>query len=109
MCLLNILHAQQKTTASYYHDRYRGKFTHSGEIYDDTKFTCASNRYKFGTLLQITNLSNMKSVVVKVNDTGELGDSIDLTKTAFKRIANLEDGRIKVLVQVIGYVKINKK
>lgn len=77
-----------------------GNYTSSGEVFDSSKMTCASNHYKVGTLLEVTNVANGKSVVVKVNDTGAFrGHKIDLSKGAFSKIANLKKGVIKIKVE----------
>lgn len=87
-------------TATYYGGAFHGNITKSGEIFDKNKLTAASNHFKLGTKLKITNLENGKSVVVKVNDTGSFKDNnIDLSESAFKRIADLKKGRIKIKVK----------
>lgn len=78
--------------------------TANGEIFDDSKLTCASWHYQFGTYLKVTNLANQKSVVCRVNDRGpskRLGRLIDLTKTAFHQIADLKKGLIRVSVSPV--------
>jgi rare lipoprotein A len=51
-------------------------------------------------LLEVTNIANGKSVVVKVNDTGLFkGKKLDLSKGAFSKIANLKQGVIKIKVE----------
>lgn len=88
--------------ASYYHDKYHGRKTASGEVFSQNKYTCASNKYKLGTRLRVTNPKNGKSIIVRVNDTGKLyGRTIDLSKSAFRKIANLKQGVIKVKIQIL--------
>ena len=66
--------------------------------------TCASNKFPIGAILKVTNKQNKKSVIVRVNDTGKMKDNvIDLSKGAFKKIAKLEEGRIKVYVSIIKW------
>jgi rare lipoprotein A len=53
-------------------------------------------------VLKVTNISNGKSVVVKVNDTGNfsrLGRTLDLSKAAFAKIAPLGQGICKVKIE----------
>lgn len=89
-------------TCTWYGGSFHGNFTKSGEVFDKNKLTCASNHFKLGTKLKITNLENGKSVVVKVNDTGAFKDkNIDLSEGAFKRIADLKKGRIEIKVKKI--------
>lgn len=86
--------------ATFYGGIFHGRLTASGEKFDKNKFTCASNYYKIGTMLEVTNISNGKSVVVKVNDRGGFkGMKLDLSEGAFKRIANLKQGVLKVKVE----------
>lgn len=86
--------------ATFYGGVFHGRITASGEKFDKNKFTCASNHYKMGTMLEVTNVLNGKSVVVKVNDTGGFkGKKIDLSEGAFKKIADLKQGVIKVKVE----------
>src|SRR5690606_7626206 len=54
--------------ASYYHSKFQGRSTASGEKYDSEKMTAAHNRLPFGTLIKVTNLRNKRTVIVKVND-----------------------------------------
>ena len=88
--------------ASYYHSSFHGKTTYSGEIYNENKLTAASNIYPIGTRLKITNIENNKSVIVKINDKGSFRKvSIDLSKRAFERIAELEKGIINIKIKKI--------
>lgn len=65
--------------------------TANNEIFDDRKMTCATWDYPFGKRLLVINAMTGKWVVCRVNDRGphkRLGRKIDLTKAAFRRIAN---------------------
>jgi rare lipoprotein A len=54
---------QQKTgTASFYHDKFEGRKTATGEVFDNENFTAASNHFKLGTYVKVTNQSNGKVV-----------------------------------------------
>lgn len=89
-----------KSTASYYHKKFEGRKTASGAKYDGKKLTAASNKYKLGTKLLIINKSNGKSVIVEVNDRTAKSKShrIDLSRSAFKKIAELDKGLQKIKV-----------
>jgi len=54
--------------ASYYADKFQGKPTASGELYDRDKLTAAHKTLPFGTLCRVTNTANKKSVIVRIND-----------------------------------------
>lgn len=82
----------------------------NGRRLDDTKFTCASWDYSFGTLLKITNLKNNKFCIVEVTDRGPTkklwrqGRVIDLSRQAFKIISGkqgLDEGVLKIKIEVI--------
>lgn len=72
--------------ASYYGggDGYHGKRTASGEIFDENKLTCAHKTLPFGTKVKVTNLSNDKTLILRVNDRGPFikGRIIDVSKEA---------------------------
>ena len=102
---ISTLLSAQQGKGSYYGKTHHGKKTASGEIFDKNKLTAASNTYKLGTMLRVTNTANNKSVIVKVNDTGSFTKKyqriIDLSEAAFKTIANLKQGIITVIVEKI--------
>jgi len=77
------------------------------EIFNDTSLTCAIWGIPFNASLKVTNLENGKSVLVRVNDRGPAkrfaheGRIIDLTKQAFSKIADLNQGLIKVRIEIM--------
>ena len=88
--------------ASYYNSSFHGKVTKSGEVYNENRLTCASNTHKLGTKLKVTNLDNGKSVIVKVTDSGGFSKvTLDLSKKAFERIADLEQGISNITIKKI--------
>ena len=94
----------QAATASFYGSKFHGKKTASGEVFDMNKMTCASNTHKMGTKLKVVNRANKNSVVCKVNDTGgfsKYGRTLDLSKAAFAKIADLKHGLVKVDIKVL--------
>lgn len=102
----------KKGKVSYYGKKFHGRKTANGEIFDKNKLTAASPlkpgtnipEFAFGTRLKVTNLENGKSTVVIINDTGsfgKLGRKLDLSERAFKDIAELKKGVIKVKIEVL--------
>ena len=89
--------------ASYYAMKFQSKKTASGELYDRAKKTAAHKKLPFGTKVRVTNIKNSKSVIVKINDRGPFvkGRIVDLSSSAFSRIANLDAGVIEVKIEVI--------
>lgn len=87
--------------ASWYGPGLHGNTTASGEVFDMNAMTCAHKYYAFGTMLEITNLANNQSVVVKVNDRGPFiaGRHIDLSRAAFEKIASLGSGTINIKIK----------
>jgi len=81
---------KEKVHASYYADRFHGKRTASGKIFDMNKMTAAHKKLPFGTLVKVTNEANGKFVIVEITDRGPFvkGREIDLSKKAFKAISN---------------------
>ena len=90
--------------ASYYHNKFNGRKTASGEVFSNNKHTAAHRTYPFGTYLKVTNVANGKSVVVKVNDRGPFtkGKDLDLSRKAFMQITdNPNKGNLQVLIEVV--------
>lgn len=91
------------TKMSHYHDKYHGRRSADGSIFSQDKLTCASNKHKLGDSLRVTNPKNGKSVDVKVTDrlSPKYGNRIDLSKKAFKQIAELRQGVVPVEIEVL--------
>ena len=71
------------------------EYTASGELFDDTRMTCASWGHEFQEELLVINLLTGRWVVCRVNDRGpgkRLRREIDLTKAAFTKISSLKKG-----------------
>jgi rare lipoprotein A len=88
--------------ASYYHARFEGRKTANGEIFDNDKFTAASNKLKLGSYVKVTNLSNKEVVYVKINDRmANNGRVIDLAQVAAEKLDFKTKGLTKVKVEVV--------
>ena len=87
--------------ASYYGARHHGKRTASGEPFNQHGLTAAHPSLQFGSRVLVTNLSNDKSVVVRINDRGPhtRGRIIDLSRQAAQQLDMLRSGTAKVRVQ----------
>lgn len=90
--------------ASYYADKFQGKRTASGELFDQKKLTAACNTLPLGTWIKVTNLRNGKWVYVKTNDRlhARMGRIIDLTRSAAVKLDYIAAGLTRVRVEVIG-------
>jgi rare lipoprotein A len=93
--------------ASFYHNKFNGRQTANGEIFSQSKMTCACNALPFGTWVKITNLRNGKTVIVKVNDRlhPKIRRVTDLSYTAAKKLGYIGHGIARVKVEVLGKIK----
>ena len=89
--------------ASFYHDKFNGRKTASGEIFSNRKLTAAHRTLPFGTIVQVTNLRTGKSVEVRINDRGPFHSSraLDLSKAAFDSIGNTARGTMPVEYEIV--------
>ena len=100
----NVVLYKEEAHASYYHDKFTGRRTASGAIFNNKELTCAHKTLPFGTKLKVTALKTGKSVIVTVTDRGPFtkGRHIDLSKKAFMLIApNKYGGHIMVKIEII--------
>ena len=94
----------QYGTASYYSNKFNGRKTAKGEIYDSKKLTAAHNGLPLGTWVKVTNLANKRTVVVKINDRLHYKNKrlIDLSGSAAKKLGFSSHGLTKVKLEVLG-------
>ena len=90
--------------ASYYADKFEGRPTASGEIYDHDKMTAAHRSLPFDTKVRVTRLATGRSVVVRINDRGPFkrGRIIDLSKRAARDLGLLRVGVAEVKIEVVN-------
>ena len=83
--------------ASFYGEKWNGRRTANGEIFNTYELTAAHKSLPFGTKVKVVNKTNGKSVVVRINDRGPFvkGRTIDLSKKAFRSIASINKGVLK--------------
>lgn len=91
-------------TASWYGNPYHGRRAANGEIYDMEKLTAAHRTMPFGTWVRVENLSNRRTVEVRIQDRGPFvrGRIIDLSKAGARQIEMLGPGTAKVRLTVIA-------
>ncbi len=89
--------------ASYYHSKFQGRITASGELYDQDKMTAAHNRLPLGTRIKVTNLRNMRTVIVRVNDRLHHRNKrlVDLSRAAASKLGYIGRGITRVRVEVL--------
>ena len=87
-------------TASWYGPGFAGHRTSSGERFDPNQLTAASKTLPLGSVVHVTNVTNGRSVNVRINDRGPYvrGRSLDLSHRAAQRIGLTAKGvgRVKV-------------
>lgn len=93
-------------TCSFYANSLEGSQTATGETFHHSGMTAASNFFKLNTWIRITNLSNGKSILVRINDRmskgmAAIGRVADLTKTAAKELGIMAHGLGKVKVEEV--------
>ena len=94
---------QESGKASYYAMKFHGRKTANGERLNQEANTAAHRKLPFGTMVKVTNVKNGKSVLVRINDRGPFvkGRIIDLTRSAFGSIGNIDSGIIDVRIVVV--------
>ena len=93
----------ERGIASWYGPGFHDALTSNGERYDMYAMTAAHTTLPLPTHVQVTNLKNGRSVVVRVNDRGPFkhGRIIDLSYTAASKLDMLRDGTTFVEVRAL--------
>lgn len=93
---------KERGIASWYGKKFHGKRTASGEIYDMYGMTAAHPTLPVPSYARVTNLSNKKSVVVRINDRGPFLHEriIDLSYVAAYKLGIVDNGSAEVVVEV---------
>jgi rare lipoprotein A len=96
---------QAKGKASYYASRHHGRRTASGERLNNNDLTAAHRELPFGTRVKVTNLSNERSVVVRITDRGPHGRGrlIDLSQAAARQLDMLRAGIAQVRIETVDH------
>ncbi|KAM3101845.1 septal ring lytic transglycosylase RlpA family protein [Phormidesmis sp. 146-12] len=89
--------------ASWYGPGFNGNASASGEIFNENAMTAAHRSLPFGTQVQVTNLDNGRSVIVRINDRGPYaGDRvIDLSAGAARILGLISTGIAPVRLEVL--------
>ncbi len=95
----------ERGLASWYGKDFDGKRTSSGEPFDMYGLTAAHRTLPIPTYVRVTNLSNGRSVIVRVNDRGPFSRTreriIDLSYAAALKLDMIRDGTATVRVQAV--------
>ena len=93
---------EQTGEASWYGEKFHGRRTASGEIYDMNQLTAAHSVLPFGVSVQVTNIENGKTVTVRINDRMPQSQKrvINLSKRAAEKLGILKSGVAAVVIDV---------
>ncbi len=99
----------EKGTASWYGKRFHGRRTSSGEQYDMHAMTAAHKNLPIASMIEVTNLENGLSTLVRVNDRGPFHGNrvLDLSYAAASKLDMVAKGSAKVAIQVVDPSKPN--
>lgn len=89
--------------ASWYGKKFHGYHTSNGEIYDMYGMSAAHKTLPLPTYVKVTNISNGRHVIVKVNDRGPFHEDrlIDLSYAAASKLGILSSGTANVEIHAI--------
>jgi len=91
--------------ASWYGPGFHGRMTSSREIFDMEDLTAAHQTLPFGTMVEVTNLENSRTVTVRINDRGPFVKNriIDLSYAAARMLGLVGPGTARVRLEVVGF------
>ncbi len=89
--------------ASWYGSKFHGHLTSNGEIYNMFDMSAAHRNLPLPTYLRVTNLSNNRKVIVRVNDRGPFHSDrvIDLSYAAAIKLGFVDQGTAQVKLEAI--------
>lgn len=90
--------------ASWYGERFHGRLTANGEIFDQHRLTAAHRTLPLPSLARVTRLDTGESIIVRVNDRGPFIDDrvIDLSFAAARALDFVDDGVTDVRIEALG-------
>ena len=88
---------------SYYGEKFHGKKTANGEVFNMYEFTAAHKSLPFGTKLEVKNIANGKKVIVRINDRGPFVSNriLDLSFAAAEEIDMIKSGTAEIEAEII--------
>ncbi|MFO7984065.1 MAG: septal ring lytic transglycosylase RlpA family protein [Desulfuromonadales bacterium] len=97
----------QEGLASWYGEKFHGRKTSNGEVYDMHAMTAAHKTLPLGIYVRVRNRDNGREAVVRLNDRGPFVKSrvIDLSYAAAKKLGVDGPGTAPVRVEALGYKK----
>lgn len=94
--------------ASWYGDAFHGRLTSNGEVFDMRSISAAHPTLPLPSYVRVTNLSNRRSLIVRVNDRGPFHANrvIDLSSRAAEMLGFRDRGTARVRVEYVGRAKL---
>ena len=91
--------------SSFYSEDFHGKLTANGEVYDMYGVTAAHKTLPLNTVCRVTNTSNSKSLILRINDRGPYvkGRILDCSYGAAKKLDFINAGTTNVKIEVIEW------
>lgn len=101
------LSAAETGIASWYTSDKPSALTANGDLFDPTALTAAHKTYKFGSIVEVKNLDNGKTIKVRINDRGPYieGRVIDLTSAGAKELDFYNQGIANVELTLLSEPK----
>ena len=89
--------------ASFYHKKFNNRKTSCGELFHNDSLTAAHRTLPFGSVIEVTNAANNKSVIVRINDRGPFAHNrlIDLSQSAAQELDMMSAGTAEVIIKVL--------
>jgi rare lipoprotein A len=102
---------KERGIASWYGTKFHGHKTSNGEIYDLYQASAAHKTLPIPSYARVTNLTNGRSVVVRVNDRGPFHADrvIDLSYAAAVKLGYMEKGTADVEVEVLDIAGVDDR
>ncbi len=99
-----LLGKEEQGRASFYANMFNGRITSLGEPFNQKEYTAAHRTLPFNTMVEVTNLSNKRTVIVRINDRGPYHRSrlIDLSRSAAQYLGIISSGVANVTLRVVG-------
>jgi rare lipoprotein A len=98
---------EQNGYATYLARSFHGRTSASGETFDERSLVAAHRTLPFGSIVRVTNVTNGRSVTVRIVDRGPYGKNyregtiIDLSRAAARRLRMLRDGQVRARLEVL--------
>ena len=102
----NIKHRKvMNGVSSFYAEDFHGKLTANGEVYDMYGLTAAHKTLPLNTVCRVTNLTNKKSLILRINDRGPYikGRILDCSYGAAKKLDFINQGTTNVKIEVMEW------